>query len=86
MPWVLIIIIAIAILFLAMSIKIVRQSEVFLIERLGKFHKAASAGLTIIIPFLHKRLLLVITLLSQSIQLYSTRLSIQRKLYMKFKT
>ncbi len=51
MPWVLIIIIAIAILFLAMSIKIVRQSEVFLIERLGKFHKAASAGLTIIIPF-----------------------------------
>jgi regulator of protease activity HflC (stomatin/prohibitin superfamily) len=51
MPWVLIIIIAVAILFLAMSIKIVRQSEVFLIERLGKFHKAASAGLTIIIPF-----------------------------------
>lgn len=36
------------------TIKIVRQSEVFIIERLGKFHKVAEAGLTIIIPFLDK--------------------------------
>ena len=35
-----------------MSIKIVRQSEVYIIERLGKFHKIAPAGLTIIIPFI----------------------------------
>ena len=35
-----------------MSIKIVRQSEVYVIERLGKFHKVADAGLTIIIPFI----------------------------------
>ena len=35
-----------------MSIKIVRQSEVYIIERLGKFHKIAQAGLTIIIPFI----------------------------------
>ena len=35
-----------------MSIKIVRQSEVYIIERLGKFHKIADAGLTIIIPFI----------------------------------
>ena len=35
-----------------MSIKIVRQSEVYIIERLGKFYKVADAGLTIIIPFL----------------------------------
>ncbi len=34
-----------------MSIKVVRQSEVYIIERLGKFHKVADAGLTIIIPF-----------------------------------
>ena len=34
-----------------MSIKIVRQSEVYIIERLGKFYKVADAGLTIIIPF-----------------------------------
>jgi len=33
------------------SIKVVRQSEVYIIERLGKFHKIADAGLTIIIPF-----------------------------------
>ena len=34
-----------------MSIKIVRQSEVYIIERLGKFSKVADAGLTIIVPF-----------------------------------
>ena len=34
------------------TIKIVKQSEVFIIERLGKFHKIADAGLTIIIPFM----------------------------------
>ena len=33
------------------TIKVVRQSEVYLIERLGKFHKIAEAGLTIIVPF-----------------------------------
>ena len=33
------------------SIKVVRQSEVYIIERLGRFHKVADAGLTIIIPF-----------------------------------
>ena len=34
------------------TIKVVRQSEVYIIERLGKFHKVAEAGLTIIIPFI----------------------------------
>ena len=34
------------------TIKIVKQSEVYVIERLGKFHKIADAGLTIIIPFM----------------------------------
>jgi len=33
------------------SIKVVKQSEVYIIERLGKFHKIADAGLTIIIRF-----------------------------------
>lgn len=36
------------------TIKIVRQSEVFIIERLGKFHKVAGAGLTIIVPFIDR--------------------------------
>ena len=34
-----------------LSIKIVKQSEVYIIERLGKFYKVADAGLTIILPF-----------------------------------
>lgn len=33
------------------SIKIVRQSEVYIVERLGKFHMVANPGLNIIIPF-----------------------------------
>ena len=33
------------------SIKIVKQAEVYIIERLGKFYKVADAGLTIIVPF-----------------------------------
>ena len=34
------------------TIKIVKQSEVYIIERLGIFYKVADAGLTIIIPFI----------------------------------
>lgn len=33
------------------SIKMVRQSEVMVIERLGKFHGLAERGLNIILPF-----------------------------------
>ena len=49
--WFLIVLAILVIICLALSIKIVRQSEVYIIERLGKFHKVADAGLTIIIPF-----------------------------------
>jgi regulator of protease activity HflC (stomatin/prohibitin superfamily) len=53
MPFLLVLIIII--LFVAYkSIKIVRQSEVYIIERLGKFHKVAEAGLTIIVPFIDR--------------------------------
>jgi regulator of protease activity HflC (stomatin/prohibitin superfamily) len=42
-------------MFIALkTIKIVRQSEVYIIERLGKFHGVAEAGLTIIVPFLDR--------------------------------
>ena len=47
----LIILLVIILIIAFASIKIVRQSEVYIIERLGKFHKVADAGLTIIIPF-----------------------------------
>ena len=36
------------------SIKVVNQSEVYIIERLGKYYKTADAGLTIIIPFIDR--------------------------------
>ena len=49
---VLIILLIIILILAAMSIKIVKQSEVYIIERLGKFYKVADAGLTVIIPFL----------------------------------
>lgn len=50
MPY-LIIFLAIVVIIAFKSIKVVKQSEVYIIERLGKFHKIADAGLTIIIPF-----------------------------------
>jgi regulator of protease activity HflC (stomatin/prohibitin superfamily) len=34
------------------TIKIVPQKQVMIVERLGKFHKAAEAGLNIILPFM----------------------------------
>jgi regulator of protease activity HflC (stomatin/prohibitin superfamily) len=41
-----------ALVILAKSIKVVPQKQVKLIERLGKFHKKAEAGLNIIFPFI----------------------------------
>lgn len=51
MGFLLVVFIIIVILALK-TIKVVRQSEVYIIERLGKFHKVAEAGLTIIVPFI----------------------------------
>ena len=36
------------------SIKVVNQSEVYIIERLGKYYKTADAGLTLIVPFIDR--------------------------------
>ncbi len=47
----LLILLVIIVIIALMSIKIVKQSEVYIIERLGKFYKVADAGLTIIVPF-----------------------------------
>ena len=49
-----VIFIVLLIIFLRLSVKIVRQSEVYIIERWGKFHRVADAGLTFIIPFVDK--------------------------------
>ncbi len=53
MPFLIIFLVIVLIIAIS-SIKIVRQAEVYIIERLGKFHKIADAGLTIIIPFVDK--------------------------------
>ena len=50
----LIILLVIIIILAIASIKVVNQSEVYIIERLGKFQKAADAGLTIIVPFIDR--------------------------------
>ena len=52
--WFLLILLVLIVFIAVKSIKIVKQSEVYIIERLGKFHKVADAGLTIIIPFIDK--------------------------------
>ena len=49
--WFLLVLLVIILVIAFMSIKIVKQSEVYIIERLGKFYKVADAGLTIIVPF-----------------------------------
>ena len=49
--WFLLVLLVIVLIIATMSIKIVKQAEVYVIERLGKFYKIADAGLTIIIPF-----------------------------------
>ena len=49
--WFLFVLLMIILIIAFMSIKIVKQSEVYIIERLGKFYKVADAGLTIIVPF-----------------------------------
>ena len=48
----LIVLILIILIIAFKTIKIVKQSEVYIIERLGKFYKVADAGLTIIVPFI----------------------------------
>lgn len=49
--WFLLVLLVIILVIAFMSIKIVKQAEVYIIERLGKFYKVADAGLTIIVPF-----------------------------------
>ena len=49
--WIFLILLAFIIFISCSSIKIVKQAEVYVIERLGRFYKVADAGLTIIIPF-----------------------------------
>ena len=49
-----IIVIVLVLIVAFASIKVVRQSEVRIIERLGKYHNTAEAGLNFILPFVDK--------------------------------
>lgn len=53
MAFLIVLIIIIAIIAFK-SIKVVNQSEVYIIERLGKYYKTADAGLTLILPFIDR--------------------------------
>lgn len=51
MGWILLLVLIVfAVVVVAMSVKIVPQQEVGVVERLGKYHKLISAGLNIVIP------------------------------------
>ena len=52
MSYVLIVVVIFALVVLLQTIKIVPQKQVKIIERLGKYHFTAEAGLNIIVPFL----------------------------------
>ena len=52
MAIVFLLLVAFAFVVLFKTVKIVPQKQVMILERLGKFHRAAEAGLNIIIPFL----------------------------------
>lgn len=46
-----ILLVILAIIFVATSVKIVPQSSVKIIERLGRYHYTADGGLNVIVPF-----------------------------------
>ena len=79
--WIFLILLAFIIFIACSSIKIVKQAEVYVIERLGRFYKVADAGLTIIIPFFdHVRS--VVSLKQQTMDAVSyTHLDVYKRQY-----
>lgn len=51
---VLIVLLALVVVVVAMSVKIVPQQEVGVVERLGKFHKLITPGLNVVIPVIDR--------------------------------
>lgn len=51
-PVVLLALVSLVVVVLFKTVKIVPQKQVMVVERLGRFHKAAEAGLNIIVPFI----------------------------------
>ena len=53
MGWIIVLII-IVIFLAAKTFRVVPQAEVLIIERLGRYHRTAEAGLNVVVPFLDK--------------------------------
>jgi regulator of protease activity HflC (stomatin/prohibitin superfamily) len=54
MLYIVLFILLLVVVFASLSIKIIQQSEVLMIERLGKYHKTAQSGLNFVIPILDR--------------------------------
>ncbi len=62
---VLIVLIIVALIILACSVKVVRQSSALVVERLGKYHKTLETGVHLITPFIDRMAGPVISLKEQ---------------------
>jgi regulator of protease activity HflC (stomatin/prohibitin superfamily) len=49
-----IVLLAIAVLFIIKTVKVVPQQEAWVVERLGKFHASLAPGLNFVVPFVDK--------------------------------
>jgi len=54
MEWFSLVILAIVVVFISMSVKIVPQQRVGVVERLGKFHKLLTPGINLVIPVIDR--------------------------------
>lgn len=54
MEWFFIILLVIFIIIAFKSVKVVKQAEVLVVERLGKFSRIATAGLNVLVPFIDR--------------------------------
>ena len=52
----LVVLIIVLIIILATCVKIVRQSTIVIVERIGKYHKTLESGLHFIAPFIDRTL------------------------------
>ena len=46
--------VVLAVIFVAQGLKVVPQQEAWIVERLGKFHAVLNPGLNLIIPFIDR--------------------------------
>lgn len=72
----LILLLFILLFFIVKSIKIVKETEVYIVERFGKFYKTADAGLAIILPFIDK-IRCIVSLKEQTLGISTTNIITQ---------